>query len=90
MLYMIIEHFEPGAAPAIYRRARDHGRQLPEGLEYVESWVDLDYARCFQLMRTDDPASIDVWVAAWRDLVRFEVVPVRTSAEATRLIAPRL
>lgn len=87
---MIIEHFEPGAAPAIYRRARDHGRQLPEGLEYVESWVDLDYARCFQLMRTDDPASIDVWVAAWRDLVRFEVVPVRTSAEATRLIAPRL
>ncbi len=87
---MIIEHFEPGAAPAIYRRARDHGRQLPEGLEYVESWVDLDYARCFQLMRTDDPASIDVWVAAWRDLVRFEVVPVRTYAEATRLIAPRL
>ena len=37
MLYMIVEHFNPGAAPAIYRRARDRGRQLPPGLEYLDS-----------------------------------------------------
>lgn len=90
MLYMIIEYFNSGAAPDIYRRARDKGRQLPEGLEYVDSWVDLEYFRCFQLMRTDDRASIDRWIEAWRDLAHFEVVPVRTSADAARNIAHRL
>jgi hypothetical protein len=82
MLYMVVEHFNPGAASAIYRRACEHGRMMPAGLEYVDSWVDLDYTRCFQLMRTDDPTLLDVWMRAWSDLVRFEVIRVRTSAEA--------
>lgn len=86
MLYMVIEHFNPGAAPEIYRRARERGRQIPPGLEYVESWVDLEYSRCFQLMRTSDTALFDVWIRAWSDLVRFEVIPVRTSAEAAQAI----
>ena len=87
MLYMIIEYFNAGAAPDIYRRARERGRQLPDGLEYVDSWVDLDYYRCFQVMRTDDRALIDRWIETWRDLAHFEVIPVRTSAEAARNIA---
>jgi len=87
VLYMVIEEFKPGAAPAIYRRAREQGRGLPAGLEYVDSWVDRDYRRCFQLMRTEDPALYERWIACWQDLVRFEVVPVRTSAEAARLMA---
>ena len=90
MLYMIVEYFNSGAAPEIYRRAHDKGRQLPEGLEYVDSWVDLEYFRCFQLMRTDERASIDRWIEAWRDLAHFEVIPVRTSADAARNIADRL
>jgi len=90
MLYMVIEHFHAGAAPEIYRRARDRGRQLPPGLEYVDSWVDLEYVRCFQLMRTEDRSLFDVWTKAWDDVVRFEIIPVRTSAEAARLIADRL
>jgi len=87
MLYMIIEHFNAGAAPDIYRRARDEGRQLPAGLEYIDSWVDLDFVRCFQLMRTEDRTLIDRWIEVWDDLARFEVIPVRTSAEAARNIA---
>jgi hypothetical protein len=87
VLYMVVEHFHPGAAPAIYRRARERGRQLPDGLEYLDSWVDLDYARCYQLMRTEDPSLLEVWMRAWNDLVRFEVIAVRTSAEAARLVA---
>jgi len=31
-----------------------------------------------------------VWTDAWKDLVEFEIVPVRTSAEAAQVIAPRL
>lgn len=87
MLYMVVEHFNPGAAPEIYGRARERGRLLPPGLEYVDSWVDLEYSRCFQLMRTDDAALFDPWINAWSDLVRFEVIAVRTSAEASRAAA---
>lgn len=82
MLYMVVERFRPGAAPEIYRRARERGRQMPPGLEYVDSWVDLHYSKCFQLMRADDLSLLDLWMNAWSDLVTFEVIPVRTSAEA--------
>jgi Protein of unknown function (DUF3303) len=90
MLYMVIEYFNAGAAVEIYRRARDRGRQLPPGLEYVDSWVDLDYFRCFQLMRTDDRALFDIWIEAWSDLGHFEIIPVRTSAEAAQHIGDKL
>ena len=90
MLFMVVEHFNPGAAVEIYRRARERGRQLPAGLEYLDSWVDLQYSRCFQLMRTDDPTLFDVWIREWSDLTQFEVIPVRTSAEAAQAIASEL
>lgn len=86
MLYMVIEKFKPGAAPAIYERVRERGRMLPVGLEYVSSWVELEYTTCFQLMRTDDPALFAEWTQAWQDLVEFEILAVRDSAEATAVI----
>lgn len=90
MLYMVIERFKEGAAPEIYRRARDQGRMMPDGLEYVSSWVDLEFKTCYQLMRTDDASLFTVWTNAWRDLAEFEIVPVRTSAEAAQIIASQL
>jgi len=90
MLYMVIERFKEPGAVAVYRRARERGRLLPAGLEYVNSWVDLGYHRCFQLMETDDPGLFEPWMEQWRDLVEFEVVPVRPSAEASALIASQL
>lgn len=90
MLYLVIEHFKDGAAPAIYRRARDKGRMMPAGLEYVSSWVDLEFTTCYQLVRADDASLFAAWTNAWADLVEFEIVPVRTSAEAAQVIAPQL
>ena len=90
MLYMVIERFKAGAAPEVYRRARDHGRMMPDGLEYVSSWVDLEFKTCYQLMRTEDASLFAMWTGAWKDLVEFEIVPVLTSAEAAQVIAPRL
>jgi len=90
MLYMVVERFHDGAAPEIYRRFREQGRLAPPGLDYVASWVDLDFRTCYQLMRTDDPALFEPWTAAWGDLAAFEIVPVRTSAEASAAIAPEL
>jgi len=87
---MIIERFKEEAAPAIYRRARDKGRMMPDGLEYVSSWVDLEFKTCYQLMRTDDASLFAEWINAWKDLVEFEIMPVRASAEAAQVIAPQL
>jgi hypothetical protein len=81
MRYMVIETFTRGPRP-VYERARDRGRMLPEGLRYVESWVEEGLGRCFQLMETDDPALFKAWTAEWHDLAEFEIVPVLASAEA--------
>ena len=85
MRYMVIEEFVEGARP-VYERAAEKGRMLPSGLEYVDSWVDEQLERCFQLMETDDPALIDRWIGEWDDLVRFEVVPLLSSDEAAQRV----
>jgi hypothetical protein len=90
MLYMVIERFRPGQAPEVYRRFRERGRMAPEGLRYIASWVDLKFERCFQVMETEDEALFKQWTANWDDLADFEIVPVRTSAEAAAVIAPQL
>jgi Protein of unknown function (DUF3303) len=86
MLFMVIEHFRSGRAPDIYRRFRERGRMAPDGLHYVASWVDLNFERCFQVMETDDETLFKEWTANWEDLVEFEIVRVRTSAEAAASI----
>ena len=81
MLYMVVERFKRGAGP-VYERAVQQGRLLPDGLDYLDSWVDERLDRCFQLMETADPSLFDEWIARWSDLAEFEVVPVIDSAEA--------
>ena len=69
MRYMVIETFRDQDAKAVYRRARDRGRQTPEGLSFIDSWVAADLGRCFQLMEADDLSLLQRWVAAWSDLI---------------------
>jgi hypothetical protein len=90
MLYMIIEHFKKGDPLPVYRRFRDRGRLAPDGLRYVTSWVTTDFRRCFQVMECDDIEDLEAWIANWRDVTDFEVVPVVTSKEAQEALAPRL
>ena len=90
MLFMVIERFRDGDAAAVYRRFRERGRMAPDGLRYVDSWVEHGFGRCFQLMECDDPRLLDEWAARWQDLVEFEIVPVVTSRQAAEAIAPLL
>ncbi len=90
MLFMVIEHYREGRAVDVYRRFRDRGRMAPEGVRYVDSWVDLEFKRCFQIMEAESEESLRAWTVHWEDLVDFEIVAVRTSAEAAAVIAPRL
>ena len=86
MLFMVIEHFKPGKAAEIYRRFRERGRMAPDDVKYVASWVDLEFSRCFQVMDADNEGRLKEWTRHWEDLTHFEVVPVRTSAEAAAAI----
>lgn len=72
--YMVIESFLPGCKERIYERFRQKGRMLPEGLRYVNSWLEKDGDRCFQLMETDDPSLFQVWFEHWKDLAAIEIV----------------
>ena len=90
MLYMVIERFKEGTAPEIYRRFREKGRMTPQGLEYISSWIDLGLKTCWQLMQTEDFALFERWIENWKDLINFEIVPVRTSAEAAEVINGKL
>jgi len=87
MLFMIVEHFKNGDPVPVYRRFREEGRLAPDGLEYVGSWVTSDMTGCYQVMECDDRALLDEWMAAWDDLVRFEVIEVVTSTEAAETVA---
>lgn len=87
MLFMVIERFRNRDAAAVYRRFRERGRMAPEGLNYVDSWVETNYDRCFQLMECDDPLLLRQWAARWEDLVEFEFVPVVTSKEAAEALS---
>jgi hypothetical protein len=89
-LYMVVETFRQGDAVPVYRRFRDHGRLAPDGVRYVDSWVDEPMTRCWQLMEADDRGLLDAWIANWSDITDFEVIPVITSAAASARIAPRL
>ncbi|WP_414581921.1 DUF3303 domain-containing protein [Scytonema sp. PCC 10023] len=87
---MVIEHFKNRDAVPIYRRFREQGRMMPEGLNYVGSWVEANFDRCFQLMECDDLRLLQQWVLQWQDLGEFEIVPVVPSKETMETITPLL
>jgi hypothetical protein len=83
---MIIEHFHAGKIKELYRRFDEKGRMLPEGVQYVNSWINEDVTICYQVMETDSIDKLHAWIANWNDIVDFEVVPVISSAEAKKKI----
>lgn len=82
MLFMIIESFHEGKVKKIYERFDQQGRLMPEGLHYVNSWIDENITTCYQVMECDDRALLDEWISHWNDLADFQVIPVLTSPQA--------
>ena len=90
MLFMVIERFKNHDAVPVYLRYREKGRMMPDGLKYVDSWVERDLSRCFQLMECNDPQLLQQWISHWQDLVDFEIVTVVTSKETAEAITSQL
>jgi hypothetical protein len=88
---MVIERFKDNDMLPIYKRVRDEGRLLPDGLRYLDSWVEPNCGRCFQVMECDDLRLLQQWVLRWRGYgVTTEIVPVLRSAETQAVVAPLL
>jgi hypothetical protein len=90
MLFMVVEKFRNQDAKTIYRRLRDKGRSMPDGLKFVSSYVSADVARCFQLMECDDVTLLQRWVAEWSDLMECEIVPVVAGKDTAAALASAL
>jgi hypothetical protein len=91
MLFMVIERFKDHDMLPIYKRVRDEGRLLPDGLRYVDSWVEPNFSRCFQVMECEDLRLLQEWALRWRGSgVRLEIVPVVSSKDTRDVVAPHL
>lgn len=90
MLFMVIERYKNRDAKAVYRRFQAQGRMVPEGMQYVGSWIEANFDRCFQLMECADARLFQQWVVQWQDLIEFEITPVVPSKETSEAIMPLL
>jgi hypothetical protein len=91
MLFMVIERFKDNDMVPIYKQVRDGGRMLPEGLKYVDSWIEPNFGRCFQLMECDDLKLFQEWALMWRGFgATLEIVPVVSSKETQGVVEPYL
>jgi len=90
MQFMVVERFRGQDAKAIYRRLKERGRMMPEGLVFVSSFVAADFSRCFQLMECEDVTLLQRWVAQWSDVMEFEIVPVVACKDTAAALDPLL
>lgn len=75
MLFMVIERFRDNNMVPIYRRVRDGGRLIPEGLRYIDSWVEPNFSRALK------------WHGSGASI---EIVPVVSSKDTREVVAPYL
>ena len=73
---MVIEKFKPNCFEANNRRWNERGRMLPEGLYYLNSWVNKEKNICFQLMETNDDSLFAIWTDKWKEYTDFEIYPI--------------
>ena len=81
--YMVIETFMPGCKDKVYERYHSRGRMLPNGLAYIDSWLEKNGDRCFQLMTSIDSSLFQQWIKHWEDLVRFEIIELAEAPQKT-------
>ena len=84
---MIIEKFHADKVKQLYKRFDEKGRMMPEGVKYVNSWINEDITVCYQVMEATSISHLHEWIANWNDLVDFEIIPVISSAEAKKRLS---
>ncbi len=73
---MVVEYFKPNCFDKVYLRFQAKGRMIPDGLHYIDSWINQNQNICFQLMETNNEELFKVWTDNWKDLIDFEITPI--------------
>ena len=74
--YMVVEKIKPGSMEENYQVYNTKGRMFPEGLYYLNSWVNSENNICFQLMESNDMNLFYEWFKKWEEFVEFELYPI--------------
>ncbi len=74
MLFMVIETIKPDCDQLVFDRLHDKGRMFPDGLIFIDSWLEDQGDRCFVLVETNDASLFDQWTPRWADVFDFEFV----------------
>jgi len=90
MLFMVIEDFRGRDPKLIYRRYKERGRMMPQGLTFHHSWVAADMSRCFMIVEAQDVSALQQFSIEWLDLASFEIVAVAASKDTVAGIEPLL
>ena len=85
MLYMVIEKYK--YKEAVYKRFREKGRMMPEGVSYVNSWVSEDGNTCYQINEAQNEELLYEWSSNWNDVTDFAFIPVISSQEMSDKMA---
>jgi hypothetical protein len=86
MKYLIIERFHAEKVKLLYKRFEEKGRQMPEGVTYISSWIDENVSTCYQVVEAVSIEKLNEWISHWNDVADFEIIPVITSAEAKQKV----
>jgi hypothetical protein len=73
---MVVEKFKEGCIEANYERYNTKGRMFPDGLHYLNSWVNKELNVCYQLMESNSSELFYEWFNKWDDFVDFELIPL--------------
>ena len=79
MLFMVIERYKD--KEAVYKRFREKGRMMPDGVSYVNSWVTEDGNTCYQINEARSEELLHKWAYNRNDVTDFEFIPVISSRE---------
>ena len=74
--YIVVEKFKPGLMEKNYEVYNREGRKFPDGLYYLNSWVNAEHNICFQLMESNDEKLFHEWFKKWQQYVDFELYPI--------------
>ena len=74
--YMVVEKYKKDCFDKVYERYNNKGRMFPEGLYFLNSWVNQDNAICFQLMESNSEGLFYEWFQNWNDLIDFDLYPI--------------
>lgn len=86
MLFMAIVSWKPEHKIEMVKRTQEKGPMRPEGIKFINEWVDVSGGKSFALFEANSSNDILSWVTVWSDIIEFEIFPVMELEEVMKAI----